>query len=100
MQIDQLKPREFISLPGGEAGACTLAPQAQQRKARCDRRNAVRHRDLRDLSAFKSEQASAIIGNRIFLERRLLWRAKEKTDGAGESFCEVPLLPGRQSFSV
>src|SRR5262249_52515900 len=28
------------------------------------------------------------------------WQAKEKTDGAGESFCEVPLWPGRRSFSV
>jgi hypothetical protein len=28
------------------------------------------------------------------------WRAKNKTDGAGESFCEVPLWPGRLSFSV
>jgi hypothetical protein len=28
------------------------------------------------------------------------WRAENKTDGAGESFCEVPLWPGRLSFSV
>jgi putative ABC transport system substrate-binding protein len=28
------------------------------------------------------------------------WRAKNKTDGAGESFCKVPLWPGRLSFSV
>jgi hypothetical protein len=28
------------------------------------------------------------------------WRAREKTDGAGESFCEVPPWPGRRSFSV
>src|SRR5262245_6180828 len=28
------------------------------------------------------------------------WPAKEKADGAGESFCEVPLWPERRSFSA
>src|SRR5262245_22065913 len=49
----------------------------------------------------KSKQVSAIIGNPHPPSRGgSSWPAKEKTDGTGESFCEVPLWPGRLSFLV
>jgi hypothetical protein len=51
--------------------------------------------------ALNSKQVFAIIGN-PHLPRRggSPWVAKDKTDGVGESFCEVPLWPARRSFSV